>query len=59
MGFFSVSRRIARKVAALVDLLERGPQQIVASAARLLQPTGVLVPIKVVVDQQKRARPRD
>ncbi|WP_298255040.1 DUF1488 domain-containing protein [Bradyrhizobium sp.] len=35
-------------MAALVDLLERGPQQIVASAARLLQPTGALVPIEVV-----------
>jgi hypothetical protein len=59
MSFFSVSRRIARKVAALVGLLERGPQQIVASAARLFQPRGVLVPIKVVVDRQRRAHRRD
>jgi hypothetical protein len=59
MNIFSVSRRIARRVAALVDLLKRGAQQIVASTARLLQPTSVLIPIKVLVDQQKRAGPRD
>jgi hypothetical protein len=54
---FSVSRRIARKVAAQVDLLERVRQEIVAATALLL--TGVLVPIRVVVDRQKRAHPRD
>jgi len=59
MNIFSVSRRIARKVAAQVDLLERVRQEIVAATARLFQPRGVLVPIRVVVDRQTRARPND
>jgi hypothetical protein len=59
MNVLSVSRRIARKLAAQVDLLERVRQEIVAATARLLQPRNVLVPIRVVVDRQKRARPRD
>jgi hypothetical protein len=59
MNVFSVSRRIARKVATQVDLLERVRQEIVAATARLLLPTGVLVPIRVVIDRQKRAHPRD
>jgi len=59
MNVLSVSRRIARKLAAQVDLLERVRQEIIAATARLLQPRGVLVPIRVVVDRQKRARPRD
>jgi hypothetical protein len=59
MNVFSVSRRIARKVAAQVDLPERVRQELVAATARLLQPTGVLVPIRVVIDRQKRTHPRD
>lgn len=59
MNVFSVSRRIARKLAAQVGLLDRVRQEIVAATARLLQPRGVLVPIRVVVDRQKRARPND
>jgi GTP cyclohydrolase I len=58
MNVFSVSR-VARKVAARFDLLERVRQEIVAATVRLLQPRGVLVPIRVAVDRQKRARPRD
>jgi len=59
MNVLNISRRIARKLAAQVDLLERVRQEIVAAAARLLQPRGVLVPIRVVADRQKTARPRD
>ena len=59
MNVLSVSRRIARKVAAQVDLLERVRQEVVAATARLLLPAGVLVPIRVVIDRQKRAHPRD
>ena len=59
MNVFSISRRIARKVAAQVDLLERMRQELFAAIARLLQPAGVLVPIRVVIDRQKRAHPRD
>jgi|GEM_PF-5389647 len=59
MNVSSVSRRIARGVAAQADLLERVRQEIVAAAARLLQPKGVLVPIRVVADRQKRARSHD
>ena len=59
MNVLSSSRRIARRVAAQVGLLERGRQGIVAVAALLFQQSGVLVPIRVVVDRQKRARPRD
>ena len=59
MNVLSVSRRIARKVAAQVNLLERIRQEIVAATVRLLQPRAVLVPIGVVADRQKAARPRD
>jgi GTP cyclohydrolase I len=59
MNLLSVSRRIARGVTAHADLLERVRQGIAAATARLLQPRGVLVPIRVVVDRQKRARPHD
>jgi|HubBroStandDraft_2_1064218.scaffolds.fasta_scaffold482782_1 hypothetical protein len=59
MNVLSVSRRIARKVAAQVNLLERIRQEIVAATVRLLQPRAVLVPIRVVADRQKAARPRD
>jgi hypothetical protein len=59
MNVFSVSPRIARKVAAQVDFLERVRQEIVAATARLLLLTSVLVPIRVVIDRQKRAHPRD
>jgi hypothetical protein len=59
MNVLSVSRRIARKVAAQVNLLERVRQEIVAATVRLLQPRAVLVPIRVVADRQKTARPRD
>jgi hypothetical protein len=59
MNVFSVRRRIARKVAAQVELLERVRQEIVAATARLLQPTGVLVPIRVVIDRQKQTHPHD
>jgi hypothetical protein len=59
MNISSVRRRIARKAAARVDFLERVRQEIVVATARLLLPTGVLVPIRVVIDRQKRAHPRD
>jgi GTP cyclohydrolase I len=59
MNVLNVSRRIARGMTAQLDLLERMRQEIVAAAARLLQPRGVLVPIRVVVDRQKRARRHD
>lgn len=59
MNVFSVSRRIVRKLAVQVDRLEQMRQEIVAATARLLQPSGVLVPIRVAVDRQKRARPND
>jgi hypothetical protein len=57
MDIFSVSRHIARKVAAQLDLMERARQEIVA--ATLAQRRGNLVPIRVVIDRQKRAGPRD
>jgi GTP cyclohydrolase I len=59
MSVLNVSRRIARGMTAQLDLLERLRQEIVAAAARLLQPRGVLVPIRVVADRQKRARRHD
>ena len=59
MNVLNVSRRIARGITAQLDLLERMRQEIVAAAARLLQPRGVLVPIRVVADRQKRARRHD
>ena len=59
MNVLSISRHIARKVAAQIDLLERVRQEIVVATTRLVQPRGVLVPIRVVADRQKRARPRD
>ena len=59
MNVLNVSRRIARGMTAQLDLLERMRQEIVAAAARLLQPRGVLVPIRVVADRQKRARRHD
>ena len=59
MNVLNVSRRIARGMTAQLDLLERLRQEIVAAAARLLQPRGVLVPIRVVADRQKRARRHD
>ena len=59
MNVLSVSRRIARKVAAQVNLLERVRQEIVAATVRLLQPRAVLVPIRVVANRQKTARRRD
>ena len=59
MNVLNVSRRIARGMTAQLDLLERMRQQIVAATARLLQPRGVLVPIRVVADRPKRARRHD
>jgi hypothetical protein len=59
MNVFSVSRRIARSVASQIDLLEQVRQEIVVATARLLQPTGVLVPIRVGVNRQERAGLRD
>jgi hypothetical protein len=59
MNVLSVSHRIASKLAAQVGLLDLVRQEIVAAAARLLQPRGVLVPIRVVADRQKKARGRD
>ncbi len=59
MNVLNVSRRIARGMTAPTDLLERVRREIVAAAARLLQPRGVLVPIRVVVDRQKQARRHD
>jgi GTP cyclohydrolase I len=59
MNVFSVSRRIVRRVASQIDLLEQVRQEIVAATARLLQPTGVLVPIRVGVTRQERAGLRD
>ena len=52
MNLLSVSRRIARKLAAQSNPLERVRQEIVAAAARLL-PSRVLVPIRVASDRQK------
>jgi hypothetical protein len=52
MNLLSVSRRIARKLAAQSNPLERVRQEIVAAAARLL-PSRVLVPIRVAIDRQK------
>ena len=49
MDVMSVGRRSARKMAAWSYLLERARQEIVAATARLLQPTGIFVPIRVVV----------
>jgi hypothetical protein len=57
MNIFSVSRHIARKVVAQLDLMERARQEIVATA--LAQRRGILVPIRVVVDRQKRAPRHD
>ena len=59
MNVSNVSRRIARGMTAQLDLLERLRQEIVTATARLLQPRGVLVPIRVVADRQKRARRHD
>ena len=59
MNVLSVSYRIAGKLAAQVGLLDRVRQEIVAATARLLQPRGVLVPIRVVANRQKTARRRD
>jgi hypothetical protein len=59
MNVLSISRRIARGVAAQVNRLERVRQEIVAATARLLQPSGVLVLIRVIADRQKTARRRD
>ena len=59
MNVLSVSYRIAGKLAAQVGLLDRVRQEIVAATARLLQPRGVLVPIRVVADRPKRARRHD
>jgi hypothetical protein len=59
MKVLNASRRIARGMTTAADLLERVRREIVAATARLLQPRGVLVPIRVVADRQKRARPRD
>jgi hypothetical protein len=57
MNVSSFRRRIARKVAATVDYVERVRQETIAATARLLQPTGVLVPIKIVLDRQKKIGP--
>jgi hypothetical protein len=59
MNVLSVSRRIARKLAAQVDVLEQVWEEIVAATACLLPPRGVLIPIRIAVDRQKRAHPRD
>jgi hypothetical protein len=56
MSILSVGGRVARKLAAQVDRLERVRQEVVAAAARVLRPRVVLVPIRVTVDRQKRAR---
>jgi hypothetical protein len=56
MNVLSVSRRFAKKLAAQVDLLW---QEIVAAAARLLPPKGVLIPVRVVVDRKTTARRND
>ena len=59
MNVFSVSHHIASKLASQVGFLDRVRQEIVAATARLLQPKPVLVPIRVVVDRETRARRRD
>jgi hypothetical protein len=59
MNVLSVRRRIAGKLAAQVDVLEQLWHEIVAATAGLREPAGVLVPIRVAVDRQKRAHPRD
>jgi hypothetical protein len=56
MSILSVGHRVASKLATQVDRLERVRQEVVAAAARLLRPSAVLVPIRVTVDRQKRAR---
>jgi hypothetical protein len=53
MNVTGVSRRIVRKVAAQFDLLERARREIVAAAAGLLQPRGVLLPVRVVAAPQR------
>ena len=59
MKVFSVSRRIARGMASQVDLFDQVRQEIVAATTRLLQPTGILVPIRVVFDRKKGAAPHN
>jgi hypothetical protein len=59
MNVFSVGRRVAGKLATKVDLFERVRREIVAAAERMLQPKGVLAPIRVAADRQKAARSRD
>ncbi len=52
MNVFSVGRRAAGKLATKVDLSERVWREIVAAAERMLQPRGVLAPIRVAADRQ-------
>ena len=59
MNHLIVSRRFERKVVAQFDLVERVRQEIVAATRRLLQPGGVLVPIRIAVDRRNRVRTRD
>lgn len=56
MNVLNVSRRIARGMTASAGLFARVRWEIVAATARLLEPRGVLVPIRIVVDRKKRAR---
>ena len=59
MNVLNVSRRIARGMITPADLLERLRREIVAATDRLIQPRGVLIPIRVVADREKRARRHD
>jgi hypothetical protein len=56
MSILGVSRRVARELAEQVDHLERLRQEIVPAATRLLRTRAVLVPIRVAVNRQRRAR---
>ncbi len=56
MNVLNFSRSVARKVAAQVTRLEWVRRELVASATRVHAPKPVLVPIRVTVDRQKRAR---
>ena len=58
MNLLNVSRRVARKLVAHSDPLERVRREIVAATAHLLL-SRVLVPIEVASDRQKAARARD
>lgn len=59
MNVFSVGRHVARKVTTQVDLSNGCGRRLLLRQSRMLQPRGVLVPIRVVADRQKAAHSRD